>query len=518
MIHELHVHQAELEAQNEALRTAQVEIEISRSRYLDLYDFAPIGYITLDQKGMILEANLAAAELLDVVRSELPSWPFIRFVSSQSRNTFHHHLERVFSTGTSEVCDIELIKKNGKSFYVSLKSACSKDNEGHSIQCRSAIFDITERKKRTVEELQKAHAELLETSKVAERARKYAESIVETIREPLLVLSPDLRVISANRTFYETFKVQPGETVGEYLYDLGNRQWDIPRLRHLLEDILPKNATFDNFEVDHQFQTIGQKTMLLNARRIYGEGERTQTILLAIEDITFRKQAENALRESENRLRFLSTELLRAQETERKRIASDLHDSLGASLGVIKFKIGNVQQKGHNGEAVEEEMATLAKLVEECAQDVRRIQMDLRPPMLDDLGILPALSWFSRRFQTTYPKINVECQFDMQDSAVPGVLGTVIFRITQESLNNVAKHTTATLVKLSLRKIDARMELTIQDNGQGFDKDAVLSRESSKRGLGLTSMRERTELSGGFFSVESSKEKGTIIKATWPTE
>ena len=105
-----------------------------------------------------------------------------------------------------------------------------------------------------------------------ERARAYAESIVTTVREPLLVLDGDLRVVSANRSFYATFKVGPAETEGRFVYDLGDGQWDIPRLRTLLEEIIPKNGWFDDFEVEHEFEHIGRKSMLLNARRFPPEG------------------------------------------------------------------------------------------------------------------------------------------------------------------------------------------------------------------------------------------------------
>ena len=116
------------------------------------------------------------------------------------------------------------------------------------------------------------------------------EDIVETVREPLIVLDPDLRIVSANRSFYNSFKVTPEETIGNLIYDLGNRQWDIPKLRTLLEDILPQNNKFDDYEVEHIFSNIGHKIMLLNARRITHKEIGSQTILLAIEDITkFRK-------------------------------------------------------------------------------------------------------------------------------------------------------------------------------------------------------------------------------------
>jgi len=130
---------------------------------------------------------------------------------------------------------------------------------------------------------------------VAREARRYAESIVETVREPLLVMDENLKIISANKNFYTTFKVIPGKTIGSFIYDLGNKQWDIPKLRELLEDILPKKEAFDGFEVAHKFQDIGQKIMLLNARQIYRKDIDSKIILLAIEDITERRLSEEKL-------------------------------------------------------------------------------------------------------------------------------------------------------------------------------------------------------------------------------
>jgi two-component system CheB/CheR fusion protein len=126
----------------------------------------------------------------------------------------------------------------------------------------------------------------------AREARQYAESIVDTVWEPLIILDSDLKVVSASRSFYRTFRVSPQETVGCYLYNLGDRQWDIPRLRELLETILPQNTSFDNFEMEHDFRLIGRRKVLLNARRILRKTGETQLILLAMEDVTERRSAE----------------------------------------------------------------------------------------------------------------------------------------------------------------------------------------------------------------------------------
>jgi len=136
-------------------------------------------------------------------------------------------------------------------------------------------------------------------------SREYAESIINTVREPLIVLDQDLRVVKAGRSFYEFFKVKPEETVGQLIYDLGNKQWNIPKLRELLETILPQKATFDNYEVEHDFATIGRRTLLLNARQIRRVLGMERIILLAIEDITERRRIEEKLGTSEVRFRRL---------------------------------------------------------------------------------------------------------------------------------------------------------------------------------------------------------------------
>lgn len=172
-----------------------------------------------------------------------------------------------------------------------------------------------QRSKQLLHELTKLHSKNTTLKKsttgkvsvklAAEEARRYAESIVEAIREPLLVLDGGLKIVSANRNFYRTFKVTPDETLGTFLYDLGNKQWNIPKLRELLEEVLPEKEAFDGFKVEHHFESIGYKVMLLNARQIHRKDIGTKMILLAIEDITERNRLEGLLIDSELQYRRL---------------------------------------------------------------------------------------------------------------------------------------------------------------------------------------------------------------------
>ena len=221
---------------------------------------------------------------------------------------------------------------------------------------------------------------------------------------------------------------------------------------------------------------------------------------------------EEELRESESRLRLLSSELLTVQEAERKRIAREIHDSLGQTLAAIKFGLQNkLSQMGTGAPPPGVSIENIISLTQNGIEESRRIQMDLRPSVLDDLGILATIGWFAREFQKVYVHISVEKQISVEENEIPDSLRTVLFRVMQEAMNNVAKHSKADLVRLSLRKMKDRIELSIEDNGVGFDQESI------KQGLGLTSMRERTELSGGTFEIESTIGKGTVIRVSWTT-
>ena len=235
-------------------------------------------------------------------------------------------------------------------------------------------------------------------------------------------------------------------------------------------------------------------------------------------EIAERRKMERALLESKDQLRILASKILSAQENERKRIALEVHDVLGSSLSAIKFKaeeaLLQLPQDGSSNN-FSRSLEALIPLVQETIDEARRIQADLRPSLLDDLGIVPTLSWFCRRFETIYSGIKVENGVAIGEEVVPDHLKIVLFRITQEAMNNIGKHAKANTVYLGLQKVDSTIELGIRDNGEGFDLESLASRDSSKKGLGLSSMKERVEFSGGSFSIESAKGKGTVIRAFW---
>jgi PAS domain S-box-containing protein len=230
-----------------------------------------------------------------------------------------------------------------------------------------------------------------------------------------------------------------------------------------------------------------------------------------------RQWAEEALRQSEKELRFLSSELLNAQEKERARFARELHDGVGQSLSTMKVRLETLAKiaKSDLRSIQVEDLENLVPMIRQTIEEVRNTSMDLRPSTLDSLGILPTIDWFCREFQTTYPVISIQKQIDIEESEVPDFLKIIIYRILQEALNNAANHSGADLVTISLIKTDGEMMLALQDNGRGFNLEEVLSVDTAKRGFGLTSMKERAELSGGSFAIESSVGEGTTIRATW---
>ena len=230
-----------------------------------------------------------------------------------------------------------------------------------------------------------------------------------------------------------------------------------------------------------------------------------------------RLRAETELRRSQSEFRLVSAALMTMQEMERKRIATELHDSIGASLSALNFGVGVSLDSARSGDlrVACDMLEKLAAQVKETIGEVRRIAMDLRPATLDDLGIVGTLSWFFREFRSIHPGIEVETEVSLYEEDVAPALRTTIFRVVQEATNNVVKHAGATEVRVKLWRTDNEIRLEIADNGKGIPKGGG-RRSTSGSGMGLKGMRDRAEFSGGNFELESQPGRGTRILVSWP--
>jgi len=232
-------------------------------------------------------------------------------------------------------------------------------------------------------------------------------------------------------------------------------------------------------------------------------------------EVARREAAEDALRLSRNELALLSQQLIQAQEKERRRIAQELHDSVGQSLSAIKYSLeraAELQRLKHDD--VRPLLSRTIVRVRDTIKDIRSIAMDLRPSVLDDLGVASALGWLCREFGETYPQFDVRVEISAADTDIPDRLVTTIFRCAQELLNNVAKHSKAARVSLGLSKDPVNIALTVCDDGIGMPHPD--SSGSFGRGHGIRNLRERAQMTGGKMTLSPGPRGGTHVQMDWP--
>jgi signal transduction histidine kinase len=223
------------------------------------------------------------------------------------------------------------------------------------------------------------------------------------------------------------------------------------------------------------------------------------------------------LRKSERRLLRLSRKLAEAQEAERKHLARELHDSIGGKLSGIKYGVEKVLNALGDSQPLEGiSLEDVVSMVKQTIAESRRLSITLRPPELDDLGLVRTIKTTCRRFEKLYSGIRVKTDLKIEEGKIPESLNIVIYRILEEALNNVAKYSNADMVQISLQEEGNGAELVIKDNGDGFDVDDFGDNGTEKMSQGLSNMRERAELSGGRFRIESQRGRGTTIEACWP--
>jgi PAS domain S-box-containing protein len=233
-------------------------------------------------------------------------------------------------------------------------------------------------------------------------------------------------------------------------------------------------------------------------------------------DATERKRVEESLRESEQQLRHLSSQILTAQETERRRISRELHDELGGALAVLKLRTSHLEKNLREGQVeLREECQRNLKYIDEIIENTRRLSRDLSPSILEDIGLTSALRWLIDNFINHY-KIKVASGIVNVDHLFPKDSQIMIYRVFQEALTNIGKHAQASNVTLNVQLEEGRACFFVEDDGRGYDVKSVSAREAPDRGMGLATMKERARMLGGSLDIWSEAAKGTRIALRIP--
>ncbi len=233
-----------------------------------------------------------------------------------------------------------------------------------------------------------------------------------------------------------------------------------------------------------------------------------------------RLAAENArlierLTDSERRFRLISRGVLRVQEAERGRISRELHDGVGQALTAIKLQLELLERDA--AAPVADRLSELRELADRTLQDVRQISRLLRPPILDDLGLIPTLRWLARTFGEG-AGLTVDVETELDEERLDPDVETLLFRATQEALTNAAKHARAASARVSLARTPRGVRLLVRDDGVGFEADALLQTDDQHRGFGLRGLRDRVQLFGGRFALRAASGSGTTVEVEVPLE
>jgi PAS domain S-box-containing protein len=569
---ELQTHQVELEMQNEELRRAQEELIDARDQYADLYDFAPVGYISVSAKGLILEANLAVAAMLEVERGELIGKRLSAFVVDEDQNTLYLHRRHLLEPDCRQTCELRMRKRTGGRFWGRMVSVSAKSAQADGSIFRAALSDITQQKQ--VEQELTLSSRLLMVANRESSLPALLRQFVDEIQEFTGVAAVGVRLLADDGTIpyeaYNGFAPEFYESESPLSMDT-DRCMCINVIAGDLDPTLPfcteagsffSNATTEllattppdqkgptrNACNEAGYESVALVPIRLG-KKILGlvhvadprEGQVPCAIVAALERVAVqlgpaiqRLRAEEQLLKinegleqrvtertavSEQRadqLRALAMELTRAEHRERRRLARILHDHLQQLLVGARFRLESMRKQLDNGQCGTI-ITEIDGLLFDSLNVSRSLTIQLSPAILHDLGLAPALKWLGKETSAKHA-LEVEVEADTEAEPDDEDLRVLLFEAVRELLFNVVKHAGANVARVVMRRVGAGVQIDVSDDGAGFDSQETRAGGCSGTGLGLFSIRERLGLLGGRLEVESSVGQGTTVRLSAPME
>lgn len=498
LVHELQVHQIELEMQNRELREAQQEQEEAIDRYADLFDFAPVGYLMLDETGRVLEINLTAAVMLGRERARIVGKAFSTFFVPGYSQLFRDHLRETYRAQGNVFNELKIKGPGGGERDVRLESVVVKGSGERHGACRTVMTDITE---------QKRMAWILRQSRSAQ------EALLNTIPAMVFYKNLDLQYIAISKAFADFLGCPAADVIGKS-YDnfaspeLANDEQRIDR------SILATGKVI--VDIERQLKDAGGNPVVFSTSLApyNGPNGKVAGLVGVWVDITSIREAEQRNRELLWQNRSLTRRLFSLQERERRYLARELHDELSQWLTAIQAEAEAIG--GNAAVAREPKILAGAQAISESAtqvhQVIRRMLHRLRPGLLDELGLADSLREMVAKWRKHHPSISCDLVLEGNLADLNGPLNITVYRIVQEALTNVASHAEASQVSVRLRRpagegdVPNFLLLSVEDNGKGID-----SRGLTSSGLGMLGMRERVIAADGDFRVSSAPGQGTRI-------